>query len=119
MKLPLALIVEDNPQLNQIYRVALKEAFEIKSFQGAKPALDALTETIPTLVVLDLHLPDLSGRYLIEKIRSDNRLATTKIILTTADVQMADMLYEQADIVLLKPVSPNQLRELANRLCAF
>jgi DNA-binding response OmpR family regulator len=113
------LIVEDNPQLNQIYRVALKEAFEIKSFQDAQPALDALTDTIPTLVVLDLHLPDFSGRYLIEKIRSDNRLAATKIILTTADVQMADMLYEQADIVLLKPVSPNQLRELASRLCTF
>ncbi len=119
MTLPLALIVEDNPQLNQIYGVALKEAFEVKSFKDAGPALDTLTTTVPTLVVLDLHLPDLSGKILIERIRSDPRLAKTKIILTTADVQMADMLYEQADIVLLKPVSPNQLRELARRLCAF
>jgi CheY-like chemotaxis protein len=117
MTKPLALIIEDNPQLNQIYVVALRETFEIKTFRGAQPALKQLEQTVPTLIVLDLHLPDTSGQKILETIRTDERMQDTKIILTTADVQMADMLYEQADIVLLKPVSPGQLRDLATRLC--
>jgi DNA-binding response OmpR family regulator len=119
MTKPIALIIEDNPQLNQIYAVSLKREFEILAFQNGELALEELTRTIPGLIVLDLHLPGTPGDLILGKIRADERLSETKIILTTADVQMADMLYEQADMVLLKPVSPVQLRELAKRLCVL
>jgi CheY-like chemotaxis protein len=117
MTKPLALIIEDNPQLNQIYAIALKEDFETISFQDGESALEHLHRTIPALIVLDLHLSELSGKQVLDIIRANNDMLDMKIILTTADVQMADMLYEQADIVLLKPVSPVQLRDLARRLC--
>ena len=119
MTKPIALIIEDNPQLNQIFAVSLKREFETIAFQNGELALEELTRTIPDLIVLDLHLPGTSGDLILGKIRTDERLSETKVILTTADVQMADMLYEQADIVLLKPVSPVQLRELAKRLCVL
>ena len=38
------------------------------------------------------------------------------VILTTADDQQADLLDKDADLVLLKPISPGQLKELALRL---
>jgi hypothetical protein len=38
------------------------------------------------------------------------------VILTTADDRQAETLNNDADIVLLKPVSPMQLRELTLRL---
>ena len=38
------------------------------------------------------------------------------MIVTTADAQMADGVRGKADLVLLKPVSVDQLRELAKRL---
>jgi len=117
MTKPLALIIEDNPQLNQIYALSLKEDFETISFQDGESALEHLSHTVPALIVLDLHLSELSGKQVLERIRANERMADVRIILTTADVQMADMLYEQADIVLLKPVSPVQLRDLAQRLC--
>jgi sigma-B regulation protein RsbU (phosphoserine phosphatase) len=118
MTKPHALIIEDNPQLNQIYALALREAFETESFQDGTLALEHLEDSKPALIVLDLHLSNVSGKQILERIRAEERLEEIKIILTTADVQMADMLYEQADIVLLKPVSPVQLRDLAIRLCA-
>jgi hypothetical protein len=37
-------------------------------------------------------------------------------MLATADSRQADELQDKADIVLLKPISITQLRELANRL---
>ena len=43
-------------------------------------------------------------------------LKKTPVIVTTADERQAEELEHKADLVLLKPVSLNQLRELANRM---
>ena len=37
-------------------------------------------------------------------------------MVTTADVQLAEDMHVKADLVLLKPVSVDQLRELAKRM---
>jgi two-component system, OmpR family, response regulator BaeR len=118
MTLPLALIVEDNPQLNQICEVALRNDFETVCLHDGGQALEYLEDHTPALIVLDLHLKHSSGENVLKAIRADQGKSEVKIILTTADVQMADMLFDQADIVLQKPVSPVQLRDLARRLCA-
>jgi CheY-like chemotaxis protein len=75
-----------------------------------------LANLTPALVVLDLHLPHVSGKTLLRQIRADERLRETRVILTTADALMAAHLDEEADVVLLKPVSVTQLRDLATRL---
>jgi CheY-like chemotaxis protein len=67
-------------------------------------------------VILDLNLPGRSGRDILNKIRGDERFAHTRVILTTADERQAETLTEEADIILLKPVSPGQLKELALRI---
>jgi hypothetical protein len=41
------------------------------------------------------------------------------VIIATADARMAELLHEQADLVLLKPISFIQLRTLAERLGAI
>jgi hypothetical protein len=43
------------------------------------------------------------------------RFDATRVILATA-IRQADEIQDKADIVLLKPISINKLRELANRL---
>jgi CheY-like chemotaxis protein len=56
------------------------------------------------------------GKEILAKLRADERFRNTRVILATADERQAETLRETADIVLLKPVSPAQLRELANRI---
>jgi CheY-like chemotaxis protein len=116
MTKPLVLIVEDDPTLNQIFTITLEADFETETIAEGKTALTRLDDIIPALVVLDLHLPGAPGREILAKIRGDERLSKTRVILATADDRQADMLYEQADMVLLKPISPGQLKELALRL---
>jgi len=116
MTKPLALIIEDDPQLNTIMSITLQGDFEIETCTDGNAGLDRLKQTIPNVVVLDLNLPGASGREILQSIRADERLAKTRIILTTADERQAETLQDEADIVLLKPVSPAQLRELALRL---
>jgi DNA-binding response OmpR family regulator len=116
---PLAMIVEDDPQLNRIFTITLKEHFEIESFSAGDTALVRLANVVPALVILDLHLPGASGQETLAKIRADKRLSKTRVIITTADEQQAEVLSDEADVTLLKPVSSVQLRELALRLCGL
>jgi len=116
MTKPLALIIEDDPQLNTIMSITLQADFEIETYANGNAGLERLQQTIPTVVVLDLNLPGASGKEILRSIRADKRLSNTRIILTTADERQAETLQDEADIVLLKPVSPAQLRELALRL---
>jgi len=94
----------------------LQADFEIESCADGNAGLERLKQTIPNVVVLDLNLPGASGKDILQNIRADERLSKTRIILTTADERQAETLQDEADIVLLKPVSPAQLRELALRL---
>ena len=115
--LPKAMIVEDDEKLAVIFTQALKQAaFETETVCNGREALARLAETCPAVVVLDLHLPDVSGGTILEHIRKDPRLAKTQVILATADAAMADSYDSQADLVLIKPVSFSQLRDLAVRL---
>ena len=68
------------------------------------------------MVVLDLHLPEISGETILHQIRADERLAGTSIMVATADPHLAETLRSEADLVLIKPISFGQLRDLAIRL---
>ena len=55
-------------------------------------ALACLAEDQPIIVVLDLHLPHALGGDILQLIRSEARLAKTRVIVTTADPLMTDSL---------------------------
>ena len=117
MSKPLALIVEDNIDLAAIMAVALQGAgFEVETIHDGARALARLAEIVPALVILDLHLPHLSGANTLRQIQTDTRLLNTRVVIATADAAMADELRDKADLVLLKPISIAQIRELASRL---
>ena len=116
MTKPLAFVIEDDSKLNNIACITLQSDFELESFMDGAAATQRLDVMVPSLVILDLNLPGMAGAEILRKIRSDERFADTRVILTTADERQAETLTEEADIILLKPVSPGQLRELALRM---
>jgi two-component system response regulator TctD len=114
---PLALIIEDNKELAGIFVYAMKAAgFDVEIVQDGRLAQKRLADTRPAMVLLDLHLPHVPGEILLRQIRADERLVETRVMVATADALTAARLYEEADVVLLKPISLSQLRELAARL---
>jgi two-component system cell cycle response regulator DivK len=120
MKEKFALIVEDDPDLATIFSEAVKAAgFSTEVIRRGDRALERLHEIAPQVIVLDLHLPHVSGNDILKFVRGDDRLAKTRVIIATADARMAELLHEQADLVLLKPISFIQLRTLAERLGAI
>lgn len=112
----LALIIEDDKRQATIFGLALRNDYEVEVIEDGGTALNRLAELSPTLVVLDLHLPGISGEQIFQYIRTQEHLAQTKVILATADAVLAESLSDQTDLVLLKPISVSQLRQLARRL---
>lgn len=112
-----ALIIEDEEDLATICSEALKAAgFETELIYDGAIAEQRLREVCPAVVVLDLMLPHVDGNQLLHQIRTDPRLSNTRVLVATADAGMADMLSDEADLVLLKPTSFVQLRMMAERL---
>lgn len=117
MHKPIAFIIEDDAKLGNVFSLALQLVqIDAELIADGKTALTRLGEITPDLIILDLHLPYVSGNEILRVIRANDRLAQVPVILATADSRQADYLQEQAEIVLLKPISPKQLAELAIRL---
>ena len=111
---PSALIIEDEVEAAHIFAIALKSAgFEVTTVSDGHTALAWLAENTPQLIVLDLHLPHLSGDKVLAAIRADARLKSAVVFITSADARMSDELSTQADKILDKPVSFRHLRDLA------
>lgn len=114
---PLALIIEDEPDLAALFSAAMRNAsFETEILADGQIALERLAEITPAIILLDLHLPKISGREILHHIRNDERLTKTRVLITTADTLMAGPLRHQADQVLVKPISFRHLRDTAIRI---
>jgi CheY-like chemotaxis protein len=114
---PLAMIIEDHEDAATIFANALRgTGFEIEIVRTGDAALSRLAETTPAVVILDLHLPRVSGAEILRQIRADARLAGVYVIVATAYPDLATGLDAKADQAFLKPVSFVQLHDLALRL---
>jgi DNA-binding response OmpR family regulator len=117
MEPKLAVVVEDDPGAGGVYVEALKQAgFTTELFTNGRAALARLAVAVPAIVLLDLNLPIVSGETIFQAIRADERLKDTRIIITTGEAHRAKELESVADLVLVKPVSANQLSDLAARM---
>jgi CheY-like chemotaxis protein len=113
---PLALIIEDHEDQSLVFTTALEQVgYQTEVVMDGAVAQQRLTEIVPDIIILDLHIPGIRGDTLLTQIRGDQRLAHTRVLLATADASMADSLRSQADLVLLKPISFSQLSMLASR----
>ncbi len=105
MSNPLAVVVEDNEDQADILAKALQAAgFATEIIHDGDEAVARLKVIVPDLVLLDLHLPGVSGTGVLLQIRADPRLAGTCVIIATVEPQMANVLRDKADMVLAKPI---------------
>ncbi|MCL4261565.1 MAG: response regulator [Anaerolineae bacterium] len=111
-----AIVIEDDRSVANVYTEALRVAgYESEVIGNGRAALDRLRDIVPTLVLLDLHLPEVAGEEILTAVRADPRLADTCVFLVTADHLLAEKMRDDANLVLLKPVSFTQLRDMAIR----
>jgi DNA-binding response OmpR family regulator len=119
MTQPLALIIEDDPKLATIYDTVMTQAgYATETLRRGDEALKRLSAVSPSLILLDIHLPYVSGLELLKVIRATEALVKVPVIVLTADLYMADSAEELADYVLIKSFGVSRLRELVAKLAA-
>jgi two-component system phosphate regulon response regulator PhoB/two-component system alkaline phosphatase synthesis response regulator PhoP len=106
-------IVEDEPDVSHLISYHLqKNGFKTREFRSAEPLLEILPFDVPSLVILDLMLPDIDGLEVCKKIKSDERTSRIPIIIVTAKDEETDKIVGLelgADDYITKPFSPNEL----------
>jgi two-component system sensor histidine kinase ChiS len=81
------LIVEDEPLSRQVLQRRLSKAgYVVDSADNGRMALQSLTaaDTLPDVILTDLHMPEVSGYDLCASVRRNPRLAHLPIIIMSA-----------------------------------
>lgn len=110
------LVVDDERKIREVVGSYLeRQGYQVALSEGGESALAAMTEQRPSLVVLDLVLPDIPGE---EVARAMRGVSDVPIVMLTAKSSENDRvagLELGADDYLVKPFS---VRELAARVAA-
>jgi two-component system alkaline phosphatase synthesis response regulator PhoP len=107
------LVVEDEPDIRKLVHYNLtQERFNVLEAEDGEQALNLLQREKPSLVILDLMLPGLSGMELCKLLKQRNDTAKLPILMLTAKAGEADRivgLEMGADDYLAKPFSPREM----------
>jgi two-component system OmpR family response regulator len=105
------LLVEDDPMIGDALRVALHDAsFAVDWACDAAAAEEALLESEPQVIVLDLALPDMDGLELLKRMRAA-RCSASIVVVTARDAVEARVhaLDAGADDYVVKPFAVEEL----------
>ncbi len=85
------LVVDDEEDLLQLVDINLKrEGFATVLARNGREALDLAERTVPSLVLLDLMLPDISGTEVCRRIRASAKVANVPVIMLSAKGEEID-----------------------------
>ena len=110
---PLVLVVEDEPDLADLYATWLSNDYEVRVAYGGREALDNLDDQV-SVVLLDRRMPDLSGDEVLAAIRE--RDIKCRVAMVTAVEPDFDIIKMGFDDYLVKPVSKDDLHDTVSNL---
>src|SRR5580704_3653379 len=115
--MPTLLVIDDEPSILHAFRRAFSDPpVKVLTASTAAEGIDSVVQQRPDVVILDIHLPDLSGMEAFRKIQQiDARIPV--VFITghgTTDTAIEAMKLGAYDY-LLKPLELVRLRELVSR----
>ena len=114
------LYAEDNEFNRKIVRQALKQtSYRLVEALDGESAVTMALDIIPSLILMDVQLPKLSGLEATRQLRADPRTATIPLIVVTSFALSGDEQKAKdagASAYLAKPYSPRELVALIRQL---
>jgi len=109
--MPSVLLIEDDTRIHKTLRVLFEsEGYALKVAPDGVSGVEAFRSAKPSVVILDLKLPKLSGRDVLREIRKE--AASQPVIILSAVSEEVDkvlLLELGADDYVTKPFSPKEL----------
>jgi two-component system phosphate regulon response regulator PhoB len=110
---PKILVADDEPDVLALVATNLRAAgFDVLQVQDGPSALAAVREQAPSLLILDLMLPGMSGLEICRALKADPATATLPILMLTAKAEEVDRIVGLelgAEDYVTKPFSPREL----------
>ena len=108
------LYIEDNPANVALLNAAIshRPGWTITHAGNGRDGLHAATQLAPTLILLDLHLPDMGGMQVLRQLKDDASSAAVPVAILSADAnptQIARLIQAGAERYLTKPVDLPEL----------
>ncbi len=117
---PRVFIVEDEDNIALALTTVLgREGWTLERFADGAEGLAAIQQAKPELVILDVMLPSLSGYEICQRIRMEEDLADTRILMMTArgtSVERRKGMALGADAFVSKPFDLRDLMGQVRRL---
>ena len=104
------LIVDDDPNLREVVRVALElQHFDVVEAHDGRAGVEAFQKHHPIAIVLDLMMPELDGFEVCRRIRATSRVPI--VFLSSRDDELDRVLGLElgGDDYVTKPFSPREL----------
>jgi DNA-binding response OmpR family regulator len=104
------LVIEDEPSVGEVVSLYLRRAgFVVSVVRDGKQALEMISETLPTLVVLDLMLPGVDGWEITRWLRARGDVPIIMLTARRDEIDRIAGLELGADDYVVKPFSPQEL----------
>lgn len=106
------LLVEDEPLTAEVFaRALLREGFQVEIAVDGLQALNHLRDRLPSLVVLDMSLPTLSGTEIVRRLRSAGHRDVPVVVVSGSPRSDSDLSAAELwpGTWVEKPVKPRSL----------
>ena len=113
--LPTALVVDDEKEVADAYALRLRGCCTVETVYDGNEALAAIDEREIDVVLLDRHMPGLSGDEVLAEL--DERGFDGRVIMVTAIDPGFDVLDMPFDDYLCKPVEREDVRAAVDQQC--
>lgn len=116
------LLADDEPNILLSLEYLMKrEGYEVHVARSGIEALELLRRVRPSLVLLDVMMPGMSGFEVCQELRADESIRHTRVLMLTAkgrDTDLAKGLGVGADAYMTKPFSTKELVQKVREMLA-
>ena len=108
------LLVDDNKEITSMLAKYLKTSgHEVSVSNDGRNGLNMIINNKFDVVLLDIAMPEFSGRDVLESLAKENKIKNQKIILFTAssksEEEISELIKKGAHSCLKKPIDPDEL----------
>lgn len=115
------LVVDDMLSMRQVLMHMLRN-LGYKHLDEASNGIEALKKLRAKdydLLITDLHMPNLDGKQLLEKVRSDNKLASLPVLMVSCEddrKKITDIIASKVNGFIIKPFNIDMLEKNLKRV---
>ena len=113
------VIIDDDPDMLELLSYTLKNDFNVHTAPDGLSGLEVIRKERPDLVILDLLMPRMHGFEVCKRIRADDQLKGTKILISSSKSYIHDIKTAKdtgADQYIVKPYEISALMSTIDEL---